>query len=433
MKILYLCFDPGIDLSGVTKGASVHVRSFVRALTDLGHEVTAVGTNVSSPEAFETLTGATVLRAPLSRRSRKLLKTLKAEKHLVPGLSSARDLVRAIHNIEFFKVAEECASRSLPSFIYARHSLWGTAGQRLARALSIPLVLEVNSPLAYEERKYRGPSVLRPFARWAECRTWREADLLIAVSQALCGHFEKAGVKTPKVKILPNAVDTDLFRPEAHDASLRSRLDLAGRFVVGFVGSFKAWHGVGFLVEAFRQLRGQDASYHLLLVGDGPMRQALEEETRRLGLQEGVTIVGNVFHEEVPQYLALMDVAVAPYPAVEDFYFSPLKLYEYMAGGRAIVASRIGQVADVIADGLTGLLYAPGNQEAFMACIRRLRADESLGRELGHNARMACSRNTWRQSAERVITWVEPLLRHKTGAYVTPPQYPACEGRMHQS
>jgi glycosyltransferase involved in cell wall biosynthesis len=142
------------------------------------------------------------------------------------------------------------------------------------------------------------------------------------------------------------------------------------------------------------------------------MRADLEAETRRIGLQEAVTLVGNVPHEEVPRYLALMDVAVAPYPAVEDFYFSPLKLFEYMAGGRPVVASRIGQVAQVIADGLTGLLYEPGDREALIACIRRLRADESLRRDLGQNARIACSMNTWRQNAERVVGWVEPLLHH---------------------
>ncbi len=411
MKILYLCFDSGIDLSGV-KGASIHVRSFVRGLTELGHEVAVVGTQVSSPESFETLTGATVLRAPLSPRSRALLRTLKARRYLALGLSSGRDLVRAFHNTEFFRVAEECAGRLMPSFIYERYSLWGTAGQRLARNHSIPLVLEVNSPLAYEEQKYRGGSVLRPLSRWVERRSWHGADLLVAVSQALCSHFEDARVKRGKVEILPNAVDTTRFRPEVDDAPLRCRLKPDGRFVVGFVGSFKAWHGVGFLLEAFTRLRDKDASYHLLLVGDGPMRADLEAETLRLGLQEAVTLVGNVPHEEVPQYLALMDVAVAPYPAVEDFYFSPLKLFEYMAGSRAVVASRIGQVAEVIADGLTGLLYEPGNREGLIACIGRLRADESFRRELGQNARMACSMNTWRQNAERVVGWVEPMLHH---------------------
>jgi hypothetical protein len=176
MKILYLCFDSAIDLSGV-KGASVHVRSFVGALTELGHEVIVVGTQVSSPEFFESLTGAPVLRVPLSLRSRALLKALKARRLLAPGLSSARDLIRAFHNMEFFRVAAECASRLSPSFIYERYSLWATAGQRLARSHSIPLVLEVNSPLADEEQKYRGGSVLCSAARWVERRTWQRADV----------------------------------------------------------------------------------------------------------------------------------------------------------------------------------------------------------------------------------------------------------------
>jgi glycosyltransferase involved in cell wall biosynthesis len=433
MKILYLCSDHGIDLTGL-KGASIHVRSFVRALTELGHEVTAISTKVSSPESFKAATGAAVLQAPLTPGNQAVLRAIKAgNQFLGRGRSRGRGVVRAIHNIEFFKVADECASWWVPNFIYERYSLWGTAGQRLARKYAVPLVLEVNSPLAYEEQKYRGGSAFPSLAWWAERRIWRRADLLVAVSQAFHSHFEEAGVEPEKVRILPNAVDSDLFRAELADGSLRSRLNLDGRFVVGFVGSFKAWHGVDFLLKAFARLREEDAAYHLLLVGDGPMRAVLEEETRRLGLHEAVTLVGNVPHEEVPRYLALMDVTVAPYPALEHFYCSPLKLYEYMAGGRAVVASRIGQVAEVVADGLAGLLYEPGDQEGLVGCIRRLRADKNLRRKLGQSARMACLKNTWRQNAERVVGWVEPLLQHKAPGYSNHPGYQACEGGTRDS
>src|SRR6516165_7708574 len=165
MKILYLCFDQGIDLSGV-KGASIHVRSFVQALAELGHEVAVVGTKVSLPESFETMTGAPVLRAPLTPWNRALLRAIKAgNRFLGRGPSRCRDVVRAFHNTEFFRVSDECARRLLPSFIYERYSLWGTAGQRLARKYSIPLVLEVNSPLAYEQQKYREGSVFPSLAR----------------------------------------------------------------------------------------------------------------------------------------------------------------------------------------------------------------------------------------------------------------------------
>jgi len=143
----------------------------------------------------------------------------------------------------------------------------------------------------------------------------------------------------------------------------------------------------------------------------------LENEIRRSGLQEAVTFVGSVPHEDVPRYLAVMDVAVAPYPPLKDFYYSPLKLYEYMAAGRAIVASKIGQVGEAVADGLTGLLYQPNDFEGLLQCLRRLWRDEKFRRELGKNARIACSKNTWSENAARVLSWVDPLLGHpRSGA-----------------
>lgn len=410
MRILYLCSDHGVDCSGV-KGASIHVRSFVQALAALGHEVMVVGTKVSSPESFQAVTHATALQATLASWNRKLLTAMKAgNRSLGRSPGRGRDVIRALHNFEFFKVVDQFATQFSPSFIYERYSLWGTAGGRLARKWSIPLVLEVNSPLTYEEQYYRDGIAFPRLARWAESHIWRRADLLIAVSQAFYSHFEEARVAHEKVRILPNAVDTSLFRIGAPDGLPRSCMNLDGRFVVGFVGSFKAWHGVEFLFKAFARLRGEDPIYHLLLVGDGPIRTALENETRRLGLQEAVTFVGSVPHEDVPRYLAVMDVAVAPYPPLGDFYYSPLKLYEYMAAGRAIVASKIGQVGEAVADSRTGLLYEPNDVEGLVHCLRRLRNDEQLKTDLGKNARMACSKNTWSESAARVLSWVDPLL-----------------------
>jgi glycosyltransferase involved in cell wall biosynthesis len=175
------------------------------------------------------------------------------------------------------------------------------------------------------------------------------------------------------VRVLPNAVDTDLFRPDVDGAQVRRRCDLDGRFVVGFAGTFKAWHGVDILLAAFRDLRQTDPSIHLLLVGDGPLRPALEETVRTTGLEEAVTFAGRVAHDAMPAYLAAMDIAVAPYPALDEFYFSPLKIFEYMAAGRAVLASRVGQVVDLIVDGETGLLFDPGDDTGLVDRIQRLR------------------------------------------------------------
>src|SRR5207244_7734796 len=152
---------------------------------------------------------------------------------------------------------------------------------------------------------------------------------------------------------------------------------------------------------------------HLLLVGDGPLRPQAEAEVRLAGLEKAVTFAGSVAHDDVPRYVAAMDVAVAPYPALDEFYYSPLKLFEYMAAGRAVVASRAGQVAEVLVDGASGLLFEPGDRAGLVECIRRLQRDASLRQDLGRKASLACSKRTWTQSAVQVIDWVEPLLGPK--------------------
>jgi glycosyltransferase involved in cell wall biosynthesis len=108
-----------------------------------------------------------------------------------------------------------------------------------------------------------------------------------------------------------------------------------------------------------------------------------------------------------------MDVAVAPYPPLDEFYYSPIKLFEYMAAGRAVVASRIGQVAEIVVDGVTGLLFEPGNCSDLVNCLQRLQKDAALRNELGRKASAACSEHTWRQNVLRVTGWVEPLVNRK--------------------
>ena len=184
---------------------------------------------------------------------------------------------------------------------------------------------------------------------------------------------------------MPNGVDADLFTPvgEAY------RNGFEGKCVVGFVGSLKAWHGLDLLAEAFRRLAA-DPRYHLLVVGQGPQAKLIE--SLREELPGRVTQVGAVPHAEVPKYLRAMDIAVAPYPPLEKFYFSPLKVLEYMATARAVVATRIGQLKELVRSGETGVLVEPGDPEALAQAIRSLAVDESLRRGLGH----AAAEETWR-------------------------------------
>jgi glycosyltransferase involved in cell wall biosynthesis len=322
------------------------------------------------------------------------------------------DLLKLLHNFSFRKCAEHTVRQLNPDFIYERYSLWAVAGMQVARRHSLPLVLEVNAPLAYEEQIYRAGLTFPPLARWVERRLWRNANVTIPVSEVLRQRMIAAGVAAERIHVLPNAVDTDLFHPNLDGHALRDCLQIGERFVIGFVGSFKGWHGVDLLLDAFHDLYQSDQSAHLLLVGDGPMREALQEQARNLGLQGAVTFAGGVPHAEIPQYLATMQLAIAPYPALEDFYYSPLKLFEYMAAGLAVVSSRIGQVAEIITDGVNGLLFAPGDRTGLVECIQRLRKNPELRMQLGRRAAEACSQYTWEQHALKVIEWVEPLKTH---------------------
>ena len=393
MKILYICAD-GIELAGNTGGA-IHMRSFIRALGEAGHTVSAVSSCASSLPALEADLHARVYAAPRAPWNHTLSHAIAAGNRVLGRPTRHNpDPVRVLHNFTFLKTASAVAQRLEPDFIYERYTLWSLAGLWLARVRAIPLVLEVNAPLAYEQKQYRAGLTCPPLARWVERSIWRRADLVLAVSEPLRRWLEKARVDSGRVRTLPNAVDTRLFHRDLDSQAIRRRLNLEGRFVVGFAGSFRSWHGVEFLVSAFRDFHGADPSTHLLLVGDGPLRPRIEKAIREAGLEQAVTFAGAVAHEKVPLYLAAMDAAVAPYPALEEFYYSPLKLFEYMAAGRAVVASRVGQVADVVEDGKTGLLFEPGDRQSLVQCLRRLKQDATLGSDLGKRAHAACSERT---------------------------------------
>jgi glycosyltransferase involved in cell wall biosynthesis len=280
-------------------------------------------------------------------------------------------------------------------------------------------VLEVNAPLVYEQQQYRAGLTCPPLARWVERYVWQKADLMIAVSDSLRCQMQSFGVSPERIHVLPNAVDPQLFHTDSDGKRLRERLKLNGRFTIGFVGTFRPWHGVDFLVEAFQHIHREDPSTHLLLVGEGPLRARLGSLVQKSGLQEAVTFAGRVAHQDVPHYLAAMDVAIAPYPPLDEFYYSPIKLFEYMAAGRAVVASRVGQIAQIVEDGVTGLLYEPGNRGSLVDCIQRLRKDAELRNEIGRRASAACSEYTWSRNAARVIDWVKPLI-NQSSAFAFP-------------
>lgn len=283
-----------------------------------------------------------------------------------------------------------------------------------ARSANICGLLEVNAPLV-EEQKQRRSLVDESSAEATAGRIFEAASGLLAVSREVAEYLVRSGVQRDRILVTPNGVDGDRFANPVQPARER-RPD---QFTIGFVGTLKPWHGLDHLLDAMDRLYRDDPTVRLLIVGDGPLRESVQDDllSRGAGLAAAAEFVGSVAHDEIPAWLTSMDAVVAPYPDLPGFYFSPLKLFEYMASGRPVVASRIGQVAEIIEDGVNGILTTPGDAASLAEALRRLRVDRSLGERVGRAAQQEISDNhSWDAVVERLLGWGmnRPSRRHPT-------------------
>jgi glycosyltransferase involved in cell wall biosynthesis len=396
-RVLYVCADRGIPLGG-TKGASIHVREFIEALAAEGF-ITTVAVRRRERAAANLPCSAHVLQTDPPRPTLATPAGLEAHEFA--------------QNPHFVGQLAELHREQPFDFVYERYSLYSTAGMAFARQAGLPFVLEVNAPLVVEANAWRDLQ-LPALAREIEAHVFSEADQVVAVSASVRDHILRVAPDA-RVTVLPNGVDTARIRPGAPDSVWRHRVS-GGRpdaRVVGFVGRVRPWHGVEILIAALAHARREDMDLHLCVVGDtGDLGAALTEQCLREGVTDAVTFLGAVAPEDVCAALCALDVVAAPYPELADFYFSPLKLFEYMAAGKPIVASATGQITDIIEDGRTGLLVPPGDVEALAAAVRRLFTDGELAARLGRAARLeADSNHRWRDRLRVVVDLWQGALR----------------------
>ena len=263
----------------------------------------------------------------------------------------------------------------------------------------MPGLLEVNAPLIEEQARHRG-LVNRPAAERVAERAFGAATNLLAVSTEVAAYLEGEPAARGRVHIVPNGVDPSRFSQDFAPAR-----PSADTFTIGFVGTLRPWHGLETLVEAFDALRSRCPRARLLIVGDGPGRADLAADLAARSLADCTRLTGAVEPDEIPSLIASMDVAVAPYPDLDHFYFSPLKVYEYMAAQLPVVASRIGQLVEIIEDGVNGLLCPPGDAAALAAALLRLETEPELRERLGRAGRENAARyHTWDAVAERILS-----------------------------
>jgi len=413
MKILYLCTDLGIPVLG-HKGASVHVRSLVTAFVRAGHSVVLASPLLSkSPWEVPAKLDVSLLHLPPSADTVNAVLSLKAfNESLVVTNSLPGELRRILYNQEIVTQLKRRFDHDPPDFIYERASLYGTAGVALARKLNVPLLVELNAPLALEYSTYRGTG-LGELAEQAERWALLQADAVLTVSAPQRDQVVSLGVELGRVHVVPNGVDPALFQPGPPDPRARARWDLGDGPILGFVGGLRPWHGVEGLPGLLEGLLPGYPNLRLIIAGDGPLRGKLERELRERELTRSVVFTGWLPHEEVPELIRQFDVALAPYSQPEHlWYASPLKLIEYMACGVPVVAAALGQIAEIVRDGETGLLYPHGELDALTAACDRLLADPALRQRLGQAAaKEVHGLYTWDQNAARVAELARALIR----------------------
>lgn len=378
MRVAYVCTDPGVPVFG-RKGASVHVQAVLGALTARGDQLQVIAARVGDDRPAH-LPAMPVHVLPVATAE-----SARAREH---ALRRADD-----HVVD---VLDHLAHQGGVDLVYERYALWGRSATAWAAERGVPSVVEVNAPLVEEQSQHR-VLVDRTAAERVAHEVLSRAGTVVCVSERVAAWARAHSTNPERVHVVGNGVDTHRVRPAAEPPDETP-------FTIGFVGSLKPWHGVEDLVSAVALLAAGDDGYRLLVVGDGPQREAIRSQVRALSLDDVVEMTGAVPPDEIPTLLHRMHVAVAPYPSIPDFYFSPLKVYEYLAAGLPVVASDVGDLATVLDGGRLGVLTEAGEPAALARAIASLRADPGRRDLMGRaGRRRAIEHHDWAQVVETAL------------------------------
>lgn len=389
-RIVYLRATPGPGTQA--GGAASHIKGVVEGLTKLG-----AGVEIISNDA---IAGFDMSRYRFT---------------IIPPetVGATRALFDIHNNLVFTSAAVPLIERAQPDFIYQRYARFSWAGVVGALRTRRPLFLEYNGSEVWVGRHWDHVGSLDLLERYEKLNLGAAARIFV-VSEVERRNLEARGVPPEKIVVNANGVDTDLFRPEIGGSKVRTQLGISSvEVVAGFVGTFGPWHGVIQLAEAIKLVPG-NVPVRFVFVGTGSLYGEVERLLQAEVASRRVIFTGAVAHDRVPALLDSCDILVSPHiPLADgsDFFGSPTKVFEYMAMAKGIVASRLGQIGEVLTGDETALLVEPGNVGELARAITRLVESPDLRARLGANARnVAMQKHTWTRNAARVLQAYDELI-----------------------
>ena len=307
----------------------------------------------------------------------------------------------------FFAFIKLCIAvyKYKPDFIYERYNLYLPAGTWVKKLFKIPLLLEVNAPLFEERKEFNGIAIPR-LAKWTERYVWRNADQVLAVTEVLGKIISSEGVDNQKITVIPNGINLDRFSEKLDSSIIKTKLGIDKKLVLGFTGFVREWHRLDLVLILLKD----NPSRHLLVVGDGPAASTIQNRARELGVEKQLTITGIVKRNNVAEYVSAFDIALQS--DVTD-YASPLKLFEYMILGKAIIAPDKENIKEVLTNNINAVFYEHNNINCLLESIERLCNDDELRNNLGNQARKTVIDKgyTWDANARLVCEIAQTIIQ----------------------
>ncbi len=380
-----------------TGSEGIHIRGMVSAFRQSGYTVDFIwplGKGDPTKRAGDN---------PYAREKRRSV--LESIVPLIPGFIFA--FIEYCYNFWAYRKIRSALKKNTYDFIYERHFFFSRASGLLSKRFNIPLVVEINELSGFE--RVRGHH-LKWLAQRCEHSLFSNATVISVVSTFLRNAIIERypDIDNKKIQIIPNGVDNFFLSQKTDGGAIRDELGIRDKYVFGFVGFFlhvTSWHALEWFVPAFIEAVRDDPDVVLLLVGDGPGRSTLEEIGRRMDFEDRLIFTGAVPNSKISNYLQAMDIGVIPH---SNEYRSPIKLFEYMARGKPVLAPDQEPIESIIGKIQGDYLFKAKSRSSLKNAISRILDDRENWPVLAKKLEKLLRTDfTYEKHGETIINFIE--------------------------